>query len=260
VAQNQVTREPGRQVGQRLHMPKMAELIGGSLRRQIIRGELKEGDALPSEAALMEQFGVSRPTLREAFRVLESEALITIRRGAHGGARVQVPNGQIAARYAGLVLEHRGTTLRDVYDARSIVESSCAGMAAERHDEADLAALTELFDEISTTTDIAQRIKYHASFDAAVVAASGNQTMIVLSTMIRSIIDTSTLESVVATAGEPATKRAYEDAHLAHARLIELIRAGDAVGAAAHWRRHLDLARDFVLSTGVAGRSVLDLL
>ena len=83
-----------------LHMPKMAELIGDVLRRQIVHGDLKEGDALPSEAVLMEQFGVSRPTLREAFRVLESESLITIRRGAHGGARVKSPDQKIAARYA----------------------------------------------------------------------------------------------------------------------------------------------------------------
>jgi DNA-binding FadR family transcriptional regulator len=260
VAEQQVVPSPGRQVGQRLHTPKMAELIGGSLRRQIARGELKEGDALPSEATLMEQFGVSRPTLREAFRVLESEALITIRRGAHGGARVQVPDGAIAARYAGLVLEYRGTTLRDVYDARSVIESSCAGMAAARHEEDDFGNLTTLFDEISATEDIAQRITLHARFDAAVVAASGNQTMIVLSSMLRAIIDKSTLESVVATGDDPSTKKAYEDAHLAHARLLELIKSGDVEGATAHWHRHLELAKDFVLSTGVAGHSVLDLL
>jgi DNA-binding FadR family transcriptional regulator len=86
----------------------MAELVAQQLRRQIIRGELPEGAALPSEAALMTRFGVSRPTLREAFRVLESEGLINVRRGAHGGARVQVPSGEAAARYAGLVLEFRG--------------------------------------------------------------------------------------------------------------------------------------------------------
>jgi DNA-binding FadR family transcriptional regulator len=100
-----------------LRVPKMAELVSDRLRRQIIRGELSTGDALPSETALMARLGVSRPTLREAFRVLESEGLITIRRGAHGGARVQSPNGEIAGRYAGLLLEFRRTTLADVYNA-----------------------------------------------------------------------------------------------------------------------------------------------
>lgn len=248
------------QVGQRLHVPKMAELIGSNLRKQIVRGELKEGDALPSEATLMEQFGVSRPTLREAFRVLESEALITIRRGAHGGARVNVPNGAIAARYAGLVLEHRGTTLRDVFDARSIIESTCAAEAAKNRVKDDVARLKFLCREITATSDIASRIALHARFDTAVVETSHSQTMIVLSSMLRTIIDKSTLQSVLATAHSPATVRAYEDAHLAHLRLVELIEKKDSSGARTHWRRHLDLAEDFVLATGVAGHSVLDLL
>src|SRR5580658_4318281 len=97
-------------IGSQVRVPKMGELVASSLRRQIVRGDLAEGDALPSESELMQQFGVSRPTLREAFRVLESESLISVRRGAHGGAVVHVPNGDVAARYAALVLEHRGGT------------------------------------------------------------------------------------------------------------------------------------------------------
>ncbi|MEU1168737.1 GntR family transcriptional regulator, partial [Streptomyces sp. NPDC005921] len=63
-------RAPGR-IGRQVRVPKTAELVAGHLRRQIVRGELKPGDALPPESGLMEQFGISRPTLREAFRVLE---------------------------------------------------------------------------------------------------------------------------------------------------------------------------------------------
>ena len=248
------------EVGQTLHMPKMAELIGDVLRRQIVHGDLKEGDTLPSEAVLMEQFGVSRPTLREAFRVLESESLITIRRGAHGGARVKGPDQKIAARFAGLILEYRGTTLRDVFDARSVIESECAGLAARHRTKRDLDRLEEIYESISATENIAERIVKHGEFDAAVVEASGNQTFVVLVSMLRSIIDKSTQESVLATADSPATVKAYHDAHRAHRRLIDLIRKKDAAAATAHWRRHLDLAEDFVLSTGVSDHSVLDLI
>src|SRR6184192_3474453 len=110
----------------------MAERVATVLRRMLIRGEIIEGTMLPPESELMERFGVSRPTLREAFRVLESESLISIRRGSRGGARVQVPKGEVAARHAGLLLQVRGTTLGDVYRARMIVEPPAAGMLAER--------------------------------------------------------------------------------------------------------------------------------
>jgi DNA-binding FadR family transcriptional regulator len=203
---------------------------------------------------------VSRPTLREAFRVLESESLITIRRGAHGGARVKGPDQKIAARFAGLILEYRGTTLRDVFDARSVIESECAGLAARHRTKRDLDRLEEIYESISATENIAERIVKHGEFDAAVVEASGNQTFVVLVSMLRSIIDKSTQESVLATADLPATIKAYHDAHRAHRRLIDLIRKKDAAAATAHWRRHLDLAEDFVLSTGVSDHSVLDLI
>ncbi len=58
----------GRPFGQRIRVPKTAELVAAELRRKIVRGELAEGDALPSEAVLMAEFAVSRPTLREAYR------------------------------------------------------------------------------------------------------------------------------------------------------------------------------------------------
>src|SRR4051794_8165047 len=67
-----------------VRVPKTAELVARRIRRQIVTGELKEGDALPPESQLMADFTISRPTLREAFRILESEALITVRRGARG--------------------------------------------------------------------------------------------------------------------------------------------------------------------------------
>src|ERR1051325_7943592 len=108
------------------HLPKVAQLIADELLSQIIRGVLPEGASLPSEASLMEQFGVSRPTLREAFRVLEAESLITVRRGAHGGARVSAPDADVAARFAGLILEYRGATLGDIYRAAAVIEPPCA--------------------------------------------------------------------------------------------------------------------------------------
>src|SRR5436309_3200194 len=98
-----MTQEPVRRqanVGAHVRVPKSAELVAQALRMRIVRGHLQEGDGLPPENVLMQQFGVSRPTLREAFRILESEQLITIHRGARGGGRVHAPGDDAVARYA----------------------------------------------------------------------------------------------------------------------------------------------------------------
>ena len=53
-----------------MRAPRMADMVAGQLRARIILGELQDGDELPTEAVLLEEFPVSRPSLREAFRIL----------------------------------------------------------------------------------------------------------------------------------------------------------------------------------------------
>src|SRR5271156_6378876 len=88
--------------------PKTAEIVADTLRRMIVEGQLKDGDFLPYEAELMNHFQVSRPSLREAVRVLESDRLVEVRRGSRTGARVRVPGPEIVARPAGFLLEMAG--------------------------------------------------------------------------------------------------------------------------------------------------------
>src|ERR1700749_3840961 len=122
------------QSGSQLRVPKAAELLAARIRGQIIRGELKEGDALPPESELMERFGVSRPTLREGIRVLEMESLLRMRRGSRGGALVTAPDPQVAARAVGVLLQLRGVSLRDIHEARTMIEPMAARQIAESKD------------------------------------------------------------------------------------------------------------------------------
>lgn len=248
------------EVGDRVRVPKMAELVAAQLRRKIISGQLAEGDSLPGESVLMEEFAVSRPTLREAFRVLESESLISIRRGARGGARVHTPEGSVAARYAGLVLEHRGTTLKDVYDARTLIETPCAALLADRRDETDLARLrAAVADAQALVTDPSAFIREHMRFHALVVELAGNQTLAVLNGMVRHIIDQANWSHVDLDAGSPQNVRANKRGLRAHELLVELVAARDAAGAEALWLRHLQEAEDYLLQNG-SMTTVLDLL
>ncbi|WP_322760234.1 FadR/GntR family transcriptional regulator [Frankia sp. Cr2] len=251
-------------IGRQVRVPKTAELVAAHLRRQIVRGELVEGDALPPEAVLMEQFGVSRPTLREAFRVLESEALISVRRGAHGGARVHTPNGDVAARYAALVLEHRGTTLADIHQARAFIEPPCVRQVAERHTDDDLTELRAALASVEAANDDhGQLLAADTDFRGLLVELAGNQTLIVLAGMLRHIISLahgsgSVPESTPAAPTMPGALGALGAAdRRPHRELVALIEAGESAAAEDLWRRHLLATNPFV---GHDQATVLDLL
>jgi DNA-binding FadR family transcriptional regulator len=236
--------------GAHVRVPKMAELVASRLRKQIIDGDLLEGDSLPSEAVLMERFGVSRPTLREAYRVLESEALITVRRGAHGGARVHVPDGDVVARYAALVLGYRTVSLRDVYAARAVLEPACAAMAAQRQPAANLDQLWAAVAHAEHSVDDPIRfIEQQTAFHKLLVGASGNQTMLLLYEMLQRIIETSNIIHGQQDAGSPENIRANKKGLRAHRHVIELIQQRDADGAARLWRTHLDEAEEYLLGS-----------
>ena len=207
-----------------VRVPKAGEMVASQLRRQIVLGELKEGDQLPSESVLMEQFGVSRPTLREAFRILEAEGAITVRRGVRGGARVQVPDINVAARHIGLLLQYRGALLSDVYEIRAVLERAAARMTAKRRTSADLARLQEVLDRHrESIDDPGASIAADAEFHRLIVEMSGSETLQILVGMLDNIIregDRSYAESHDWQRQQELAKIAIR----AHTRLVELIR------------------------------------
>ncbi len=244
-----------------VRVPKTAELVASHLRRQIVRGELKEGDALPPESALMDQFGVSRPTLREAFRVLESEALISVRRGARGGARVHTPDANVAARYAGLVLQFRGATLADVYAGRRAIELAALAMLASRKPSAAaLKPLERNLDEMDAhADDPAKMALLLQDFHRLLVDVARNQTLTIFAEMIDHVISLQGEAYVARTSHQPETRKGAKDGTRTHHRLLELLRAGKGVDAIDLWRRHLDEASAIVLR-GAGATTVLDSL
>jgi GntR family transcriptional repressor for pyruvate dehydrogenase complex len=85
-------------------IPKLAEVIAAELRARILSGELQPGESLLSEATLIGQYEVSRPTLREALRLLEAQNLISVRRGSHRGPVVVHPSVDVVARAVAIQL------------------------------------------------------------------------------------------------------------------------------------------------------------
>lgn len=237
----------------------MAELVAEEIRRRIVRGELVEGDSLASESELLEHYGVSRPTLREAFRVLEAEGLILIRRGSRGGARIQEPSVEVAARRAGLILQMRQTKLDDVHEVRALIEPPAAARLAERQDPEAIASLEELLREEEDAIDDPVAFA-HASvqFHTQVVALAGNPVLALFWEMIEEILDRHTTERArgrVERNGDGLETAPV--AHRAHEKLFKYVKSGQHKAAQEFWAKHLNAVLDHVRSD--EGRTVLDL-
>lgn len=228
-------------------IPKASELVAATLRRQIVTGELKPGELLPNEAVLMQDFGVSRPTLREAFRILESEAIITVLRGARGGGRVLEPDGSVAARYMGILLQYQGTPLTDVYQARTEIEVSAVGMLGGAKRKSAVRTLEELATEAEGLLGdddgfAAQDLKIHF----AIVEATGSTTLAELSRMLFHIIEA---HNALYIASHPRgfSTAVNKQAQRAYVRLVKLLSDGDIEAAQRHWRRHLEAAESYMV-------------
>ncbi|SHN17231.1 FadR/GntR family transcriptional regulator [Cryptosporangium aurantiacum] len=256
------TSEP---VGRGMRAAKTGELIASYLRGRIVRGELVEGDSLPSEADLMDQFEVSRPTLREAFRILEAESLIAIRRGSRG-ARIVAPSVDVAARYVGLLLQHSKTTLADVYEARSVIETAAAAMLAERRTAQDVADLREcvaglenLVESGDPSVDAPVWSTATTTFHELVLERSRNQTLALQSAVLREIIAMH-LAIVARRSTDPARNlREFRKSVRSSRKLVDLVEAKDAEGAEKHWRAHMEAAARSLLRDDLRSATVLDL-
>jgi DNA-binding FadR family transcriptional regulator len=238
---------------------RAASVIAGQLRRRIIRGELTEGDVLPSEAELLNQFGVSRPTLREAIRVLESESLVVVKRGSRGGIEVSVPRVETAARYAGLLLEYRQATTADVFVAAAAIEGPCVAMLARSRTAGDLKRLREAVDgERAARGEPTRLLERQNEFHRMLIEMAGNQTLRVLSDVLRHIIEVATQRYVTERAGEEKIPASTAGTRT-HEKVIELIADKDAAGAEALWRKHILATSAELRRAGVAD-SVVELL
>lgn len=240
------TGNPGGPGRQGLRTPKTAELVARTLRRMIVDGQLKDGDFLPNEPELMNHFGVSRPTLREAVRVLESERLVEVRRGSRTGARVRVPGPEIVARPAGLLLELSGATIADVLVARSAIEPLAARLLAcdgkaKAFDELEQI----LVEELPLSMEAPRFAAATAHFHRRLVELSGNATLSMIAGMLHEITERHTAVAVARKRSVP--KADYEKLVRSYRHLIELLRAHDGDAAEAHWRRHMDNSRKIVL-------------
>ncbi len=231
---------------QPVKVPKAAAIVAASLRRRIVLGELDEGASLPNETELMAYYEVSRPTLREALRILETESLIAVKRGARGGARVVHPDPSVTARHAALMLRMQGTTLEDVFVARSIIEPAAVGLVAARARE-DLSVIEPLRrlheKSIEVREDRGQYASVAAQFHEQVIELAGNKTLTLIGLILLEIVEPHNQATfAVIDRGEEVVEHAQDE----HETLIDMLESGDG-DPAEFWRSHMRQATEAAL-------------
>jgi DNA-binding FadR family transcriptional regulator len=241
--------------------PKAAERVAAELRRQIVTGRLKPGDKLHPENVLQGEFSISRPTLREALRLLESESLITISRGQHGGARVTALDLGAAARQVGVFLQLRGTTLDDVWLARTIIEPPAAGLLAARRDTAAFDALEANLAEAreAARSDLIRYADLTAAFSRLIARHCGNRTLDLFASLIHDIIRRQHEDVTARTMADAKVDRMRQRGIASRAQALELMRRGTPDEAERYWRVYLLKMRDSVLAA-YPGSMTIDVL
>jgi DNA-binding FadR family transcriptional regulator len=237
-----------------MRQPRLAEMVADVLRRRILDGTLADGDLLPKQEDLLDEFGVSKPSIREALRILETEGLITVRRGNIGGATVHVPRAQSAAYMLGLVMQAQAVSVADLGSALSFLEPVCAALCAAREDRMDtvVPALRAIHDEAeSVIDDELVLLDVGRRFHEALVSLCGNQTIILMVGTLESLWSAHERSWAGTVRPEALPDARYRrTGHKAHERIIALIERGAVDEVAKATRLHVTGAQEYALHAG----------
>jgi DNA-binding FadR family transcriptional regulator len=222
---------------------RVGERLADELRDKILRGDLTTDNGLLKQDDLFEEYRVSMPSVREAMRTLETEGLITIRRGKGGGAEVHPPQLERAGYVFGLVLQSRNVSVEDLGLAVRRLDPVCAQMCATRADRLDtvVPALRDIHRRSEESLgDFAKFVACMKEFHEALVRNCGNQTFELLVGMLEGLWYAHEEDWAARTVefgelpGPAAVRRSLDS----HAELIAAIEDGDGPGAATLARRH----------------------
>lgn len=226
-------------------VPKASEILASQLRQMIVRGEVRPGSLLPSERDLVAESGLSRTSVRDALRVLESEGFVTTKVGRNGGSMVTIPGRDIVARSVEMFVRTHGIRLDSLLECRVAIEPSLARLAAKHRTLEELESMTELHRQFTASVDDVQLYKrINLEWHLAIARSSRNEPLTALMEAItRPIRDAMDYQHVT-------TPEMRTGAVKAHTVILQAIRDKDEQGAARRMERHVTAYRD--VSIGVA--------
>lgn len=214
---------------------RVSQVIVEQVRLLLREERLQPGDRLPSERELCVQFGVSRVTVREALRILESSGLVEIRVGARGGAFVTAPSSRRVSEGLADLLTLSPLTAAQVTEARLVFELGTVPLVVERATEEDIADLRAMCEaHAEAFKDGTYTMELSAAFHIRVAACAHNPAIEMLvqsfhGPLLMSLREAQTVEPAM---GERGSKEHHE--------FVEAIAARDVEAAMKTMRTHLE--------------------
>jgi GntR family transcriptional repressor for pyruvate dehydrogenase complex len=223
-----------------------SQVVRDELLAAIKRGELKPGDAIPSERRLGETFGVSRVSVREALRSLEAMHLVEVHHG-RGAFVSAAPGTRFAEPFASWLHVHRDAVV-DLLKVRGALDELAAGEAALHHDDDDLMQLRAAqssFAEAASREDASaeELTELDVAFHLAIARAAHSELLLQLSTDLHGHLSESR-EAMFTPRTRPT------DSAAEHATIVDAIARGDAGRARAAVAAHIETVRNLVESAG----------
>ena len=221
-----------------------SEQVAAQLQHFIQSEGLSPGDFLGREEDLAAEFGVSRPTLREALKLLASGRIVRANKGPGGGIFIantaQGGMGRSLADAIAMMLETGAASLDELLGARLLLEVPIAGLAAYEADAdqiARLRAAVKSHAQIAASEDHSSLADADREIHRVIAEAAGNRMVEALSTWVVDVLQPSLLDVI-----EPAvvTSAIVEQ----HEALLAAIEKGDAARAERAMKEHLLYLRD----------------
>ncbi len=159
--------------------------------REAVLSDYADGECLGSEDDLVRRYGVSRPTLRQAIKVLQAEGLLTVRRGNNGGFFASRPSTQAVARAASVLLRHQGATGHDLVEVSLLIAPELGALAAHNEDrEARASLLTFAQDAWATPAAIIgpEVVRVAAEFGHRLGRLAGNPALALFTAVLSDLV------------------------------------------------------------------------
>ena len=232
---------------------RIAESVAAELRSRILATDADGDFRLPTQDQLVAEFQVSYPSVREAIRILETEGLVTVRRGNVGGAEVHRPNESTAGYALGLALQGARVSLRDLAEGILILEPMSSAACAKRADRMEdvVPTLADNIEKCVSVIDDGVAFTHTArEFHEIIVASTPNST---IRYVVRSLVvlwsaqEESWAESMTRR-GDYFSEQAAKEVVRIHRRILKEITTGRPAEAERISRAHLAATQEAFLS------------